>query len=125
MDKIKYNYYHEKFPIVKEMIHVLYDLDGCNVGGLCHVVTDDDNIHDDDLQFVIDYCEKEENKDRIDKELSSMICKIMLQMTFLQRAVLFWSMNHDMDFSNKEDFDDNFGFLLTNEKIEKIVKDFD
>ena len=52
---IKMKYYHEKFPIVRDMIAVLYDY--CCSGGCCHIVTDDDNIYDSDLDFVIEYAQ--------------------------------------------------------------------
>lgn len=99
-------YWHDKFPIVRDMIGVLYDY--CGAGGCCHIVTDDDNIYDEDLDFVIEYAQREEEKNRIDSELSVAICKILKTMTFLQRAVLFDYMNshHDFnDFYNKESFD--------------------
>ena len=95
-------YYHEKFPIVKDMISVLYDY--CRAGGCCHIVTDDNNIYDSDLDFVIEYAQHDENKDRVDAELSIAICKILKNMTFLQRAVLFDSL--DIDYCNKEEFDE-------------------
>lgn len=101
MDKLEY--YHAKFPIVRDMISVLYDY--CGAGGCCHIVTDDDNIYDEDLNFVIEYAQRDGEKDRIDSELSVAICKILKTMTFLQRAVLFDSMNYDIDFHDKESFD--------------------
>lgn len=99
-------YWHDKFPIVRDMISVLYDY--CGAGGCCHIVTDDDNIYDEDLDCVIKYAQEDENKDRIDAELSIAICKILKTMTFLQRAVLFDYMNSGYDFNdfdNKESFD--------------------
>ena len=81
--------YHPKFGVVSDLIEVLYGTDGCETGGLCHIVTDDSSLYDDCLDFVINSCQKEENKDRIDKELSFAICTILNQMTFQQRALLF------------------------------------
>ena len=80
--------YKPKCEVISMLIHLLYELDGCSCGGLCHIVTDDNNIHDDDLEFVIDYCKQDENKDCIDKEISSLICSLMLELTFEQRVVL-------------------------------------
>ena len=99
-------YYHEKFPIVRDMINVLYDY--CGAGGCCHIVTDDFNIYDDDLEFVIKYAQEEENKDDIDAELSIAICKALKSMTFLQRAVLFDSMSFEFDYHDKKEFDRNY-----------------
>lgn len=88
--------WNPKMPIIEGMIHILYDQPGCMSGGLCHIVTDDDNIRDSDLKFVIEYCEKEENANRPDKELSSWICQLLLQLTFEQRAALFGMMMADI-----------------------------
>jgi hypothetical protein len=96
-------YYHEKFPIVKDMISVLYEY--CCTGGCCHIVTDDGNIYDYNLDFVIEYAQCDENKGRIDSELSIAICKILKTMTFLQRAVLFDSIEFGIPYYNQEDFD--------------------
>lgn len=89
--------WNPKIPIIVGMIHTLYNLDECGTGGLCHIVTDDDNIKDDDLQWVIDYCKKPENADRVDAELSSWICELMLQLTLEQRAAMFGFMNEGID----------------------------
>ena len=85
--------YNNKFIVVSKLIEVLYDLDGCECGGLCHIVTDDGNIYDNDLDWVIEWCNKEENKYRVEKELCILICTLLKQMTFKQRAILFEVMN--------------------------------
>lgn len=119
-------YYHPKFTIVVDLIHILYDLDGCGCGGCCHIVTDDDNIYDDCLDYVIQYCEEEENKDRIDKELSSTICKILKQMTFAQRALLFEYMNMGIDIPiyGESDFDIILD-IIGRENIDEVIKKYD
>lgn len=95
------NYYSEYFPILNDMIKILYDY--ASTGGCCHVVTDDDNIEDHSLQFVIDYAK---TSDDIDAELSSAICSMMLKMTFLQRAVFFDATSEwCFDYMDKEYFD--------------------
>ena len=87
--KVKYN---PKMQIIVELIHLLYDLPECGAGGCCHIVTDDDNIDDDDLKWVIEYCQKDDN-DHIDKELSRTICELLLQLSHEQRICLFYLMN--------------------------------
>ena len=84
--------YNPKMQIIVELIHLLYDLPNCGAGGCCHIVTDDDNISDDDLKFVIDYCNKPDN-DRLDKEISRTICELLLQLSIKQRICLFYLMN--------------------------------
>lgn len=124
---ITLDYYHEKFPIVRDMIWALYDY--CTSGGCCHVVTDDDNIYDDDLDFVIEYSSREENKNSMESELCIAICTAMKQMTFLQRAILFDSMAFDdyhITYSDKKGFDDIFRIIYkTDEDIIKIRNDYD
>ena len=85
--------YNNKFIVVSQLIEVLYDLDGCECGGLCHIVTDDGNIYDNDLDFVIKWSNKEETKDIVEKELCILICTLLKQMTFKQRAILFYLMS--------------------------------
>lgn len=83
-------YYHPKFIILSKLIHLLYDLPGCNCGGCCHIVVDENNIRDDDLKCVIKYCD--ENKDKIDSDISKLIATIMLELSFVQRVILFYIM---------------------------------
>ena len=116
------NYYNEKFPIVKSMIALLYDY--CPTGGCCHVVTDDDNIYDEDLDWTIEYSQREENKNCVDTELTVAICKCLRSMSFLQRAVLFDSFNYEVnDFDDKESFDLIYDTSIEN--LNKVYKSYD
>lgn len=81
--------YNSKAQVICGLIQLLYELPGCGAGGCCHIVTDDDNIEDHNLKFVIDWCHDPENSDRVETELCCLICELMLQLTFAQRAVLF------------------------------------
>ena len=85
--------YNPKMKIIVDLIHVLYDLPECCSGGCCHIVTDDDNIEDKDLLWVMDYCKRPENTNQIDKELSYAICEMLLQLSREQRICLFYLMN--------------------------------
>ena len=106
---------------MRDMIHILYEY--CCTGGCCHVVTDDDNIYDDDLEWVISYAENE-RKNEIDSELSAAICKILKSMTFLQRAVLFDSLNEAIgDYCNKEEFDAEYD--TSEEHLKEVIRSFD
>lgn len=82
-------YYSPKLKAILSMIHALYEIDGCCCGGICHIVTDDDNYDDDDLDFVINECHKEENKDRLELELAEAICIAMKKLSMPERALLF------------------------------------
>ena len=66
--------------LVPILISALYNLPGCSTGGLCHIVTDDYNLEDHHIKFVIDYCNREENKFRIEKDLCILICEYLLQV---------------------------------------------
>lgn len=88
--KIEYN---PKMRIIVDLIHLLYELPECAAGGCCHIVTDDDNIDDKDLLYVMNYCKRPENNNRIDRELSYAICDMLLQLTREQRICLFYLMN--------------------------------
>ena len=85
--------WHPKIPIIVGLIHILYDIKP--TGGLCHIVTDDNNIRDEHLQWTIEHCEQPENKKAEDCELSSLICKLLLQLDINQRACLFMMMDDD------------------------------
>lgn len=110
-------YWHDKFPIVQDMINILYNY--CPTGGCCHIVTDDDNIDDESLDFVINYSQEEENKDSIESELCIAICKILKSMTLSQRIVLFDGIELGIEFTDKESFDRMYE--IDEEWIEKIL----
>jgi len=122
--KVEYN---PKMPIILQSIKTLYSLPNCSAGGCCHIVTDDDNIQDEDLQFVIDYCNEPENADRVDKELSELICKLLLQLSFEQRCVLFYMFLSDY-FNNycllDESTWDAFIDYVSDKTIEEMVEQF-
>lgn len=84
--RIKWN---KKIGLVYSLMETLYNLDESACGGLCHTVTDDGNIDDDSLKWVIDYTKRESNENRVDCELSRAICEILLYLSMEQRMFLF------------------------------------
>lgn len=114
------DYYNEKFPIVRDMIGILYEY--CFTVGCCHIVTDDDNIDDESLDYVINYAQEDENKDEIDSELSIAICKMLKKMTFLQRAVLFDSIRMGISYENKKQFD--IFYPHDEEYLKKVIEEY-
>ena len=116
--KVEYN---PKMPIIVQSIQTLYSLPSCGAGGCCHIVTDDDNLQDKDLQFVIDYCNSPENTDRVDKELSELICKLLLQLSFEQRCVLFYMFLSD--YFDYVDLDESTWNAFINYKSDKTVQE--
>lgn len=91
MEKCKY--FDVEMILIKDMISFLYDTleEGC--GGLCHIVTDDDNIDDSSLKFIIENSSREEYKDRRDKNVSIYICKSLLKLSLIQREFLYGILN--------------------------------
>lgn len=84
-------YYSPKLEAIRIMISSLYEMDGCSCGGLCHIVTDDNNFDDDSLQVVINECDREENADRVEQGLVKLICQELLSLSIQERALLFSS----------------------------------
>ena len=84
-------HYKPHLETIRELISCLYNLDGCACGGLAHIVTDDNNIDDDDLQWVLEYCDREENKDRTERGLVKLICEELLKLSMPERVLLFSS----------------------------------
>jgi hypothetical protein len=83
---------------VSKLVELLYeDLKEC-CGGLLHIVLDDGNLEDDNLQWCIDNCNKPENENRIDKYLCLEIAHKMLQMDEYQRRLIYYgSCNFECD----------------------------
>ena len=82
-------YYKPKIETIRALISCLYELDGCCTGGIAHIVVDDNNYEDHHLQFVIDECNKEENKDREEVGLAKLICEELLKLSIQERALLY------------------------------------
>lgn len=116
--------YNPKMEIIVELIHMLYQLPDCETGGCCHIVTDDDNVHDNDLKWVMEYCHRQENNSRIDRELSYTICEMLLQLTYEQRVCLFDMMNYGWinDGIYEERWETYFKAVRTSDTILKAWK---
>ena len=112
--------YNPKYELIGKLIGVLYDLDDCGAGGCCHIVTDDQNLYDDNLLFVIDYCKDEQTEECIDKKLSSLICTLLLELTFEQRVILF----EVMDIYNHVN-ENTWKLYLKHDYNKEIIKQYD
>ena len=84
-------YFCSKLNTIRELISCLYSLEGCCTGGIAHIITDDNNINDSSIEFVLKECDKEENKDREECGLVKLICEELLKLSIQQRALLFSS----------------------------------
>lgn len=81
------------------------------------------------MLFVIDYCNRHDNTNRIDKELSRMICELLLQLSFEQRCVLFYMFERGyfdcIDYNNVDESDWNHFLEFESDKnIDDIVDYF-
>lgn len=84
-------HYTRRLDTIRELISCLYQLDGCECGGLAHIVTDDDNFNDGSLDFVLRLCDEEENKDKEEVGLVKLICSELKKLPMPSRALLFSS----------------------------------
>lgn len=84
-------YFNPHLNTIRELISCLYELEDCGCGGLAHIVVDDENIEDHHIQWVLDQCHKEENKDREEVGLVKLICEELLKLSMQERVLLFTS----------------------------------
>lgn len=119
-----------QIEIVKHLIEVLYSIPSGCAGGCCHIVTDDDNIEDDDIKWVINYCETD-GKNRPDAKLSKIICEYLLELNYEQRALMFSFMNtgmsNDLDETTWNSYPDEYckhliDKWLGKDILEKVLK---
>ena len=81
-------YYSEKLDVIRTFIGHLYDLPGCLSGGLGHVTIDEENLDDETIDATIAECDKEENKDKVERHLVKMICEMIKDLSLQERALL-------------------------------------
>lgn len=92
--------YHRNMPIVIKLTKVLYDLAdvieaNTVCGGVAHVVLDDGNFRDCDLDFVIEWAQDEEHKNEPESKLAVCVMQYLKEMTYEQRAATFILMGED------------------------------
>lgn len=44
--------------IIKDLLTALYNIPDCGCGGCAHVVTDDMNVSDSDIDFIVKYAKE-------------------------------------------------------------------
>lgn len=107
--------WNPKITIVGKLINMLYELDGCEQGGLLHFVIEDGNIKERDIQYAMLNCVH--NPDEIDTELSFSICCYLSDLTLKQRALLLSLSSSDIE-ANKDNWE---GLQDTPEIQAKII----
>lgn len=79
-------YYIKHLDTIKAYINCLYALDGCLTGGLLHIVTDDGNLEDSDIQWCLDNCTA--HPEREDAGIGKLICEELLKLPMEQRRLV-------------------------------------
>jgi hypothetical protein len=72
------------------LVKVLYEELGERAGGLLHIVLDDGNLEDEHIQWCIEYCNREENANRIDKDICFEIAQRMLRLNYIERVLVYY-----------------------------------
>ena len=81
-------FYTPHMETIQRYIECLYSIEGCSCDGLLHVLTDDGNIQDHDIDWCLEYIEQEENRGREEYEISKLICQEMKKLSLPQRELL-------------------------------------
>lgn len=79
-------YYDRHLETIKELISCLYDLDDCGSGGLLHILTDDDNVDDDDIALCLRECIL--HPEREESGIGKLICEEYLKLPIQKRRLL-------------------------------------
>jgi hypothetical protein len=83
-------YWTKEVGEICKLVKTLYEDMQEGAGGMLHIVLDDCNIEDDDIQWCIEYCNREENADRHDKEICLEIAQRMLGLNMEQRKLVYY-----------------------------------
>lgn len=83
-------YWNEEIREICKLVEILYEDIGEGAGGMLHIVLDDGNIDDDDILWCIEYCNREENADRHDKDICLEIARRMLKLSREERLLVYY-----------------------------------
>ena len=78
-------FYEKEFIALKKLCEAFYTLHGCGAGGPLHILLDDDNYRDGDIEFCIQECLA--HPDPTIMNLGLMICYEYLKMSMQTRAI--------------------------------------
>lgn len=79
--------WHPNMRVIAPLLSTLYETLGESCGGLAHVVIDDNNYDDLSIDYVIEYCNELQNKNRLDRYLVLCIMDYLREMTQEQRGL--------------------------------------
>ena len=94
-------YWTQEVGEIVSLIKELYKKEP--VGGMLHIVLDDFNIDDDDLEWCIEYCNQEENRDRHDRDICIEIAQKMLKLSREARTLICYQWDKKFCNGNCED----------------------
>lgn len=103
--------WHPNIRVIAPLISILYETLGEGCGGLAHVVVDDHNYNDLSIDYVINYCNETQNKNRLDRYLVLCIMDYIHDMTEEQRKLCMEFLEDtlspylDYSYVTKESFD--------------------
>ena len=88
----KYN--DERLLTCWALIGAIYEI--CpGTGGLAHVAIDDENIDDRTLNWTIQLCNREENKNKPEAKIVILLCEILREIPLKSRIYLLARMDFD------------------------------
>ena len=87
----KCKYYKPYMDILKQYCELLYTLDGCECGGVLHILLDDDNLEDDHIYYCLKECVL--HSELPESNLGMLICNEYLKMTKEERIIFDWYWN--------------------------------
>lgn len=93
-------YYNDKVAYINKLVRLLYDDLGECCGGLLHIVLDDGNLKDHNIQYCIEYANEPENANRADRLICLEIATKMLDLSMEERALIY---HMDMGFECEMD----------------------
>lgn len=87
---MKCKYWSAEVAEICKLVETLYDDMGEGCGGMLHIVLDDGNLDDNDIWWCIEYCNREENADRHDKDICLEIAHRMLDLGREERLLIYY-----------------------------------
>lgn len=79
-------YFDNKLKVIQAYIICLYSLEGCETGGMLHILLDDDNYDDNSITFCLSECLKSPLKP--EAQIGKLICEEYLTLPIEQRRLL-------------------------------------
>lgn len=84
-------YCRPEMAVLGKYCEELYGLPNCGAGGCLHILLDDNNYADEDLEWCREYCEK--NATGKEYEIAMKILDIYSEMNIVERTVFDWIWN--------------------------------